>query len=77
MSQGSTITQPTATVFGIGTDVWGGVIRHLITAAAGALAAHGVLASSSVSDVTMQLGVALGLQLLTTGWSWWQKRATR
>lgn len=77
MSQAPTISQPVTLVFGIGTDVWGGWIRHGITAAAGILAEHGILMSSTVSAEAMQLGVAGVMSGLTLAWSWWQKRQQR
>lgn len=65
------------TVLGIATDVWGAFFRHMLQTAAGALAAHGVIASATVSDATLQIGTAVCLGALSFAWSWYQKYTQR
>lgn len=45
-----------------------GIVRHLLTAAAGVLAAHGYLASSGTEQF-----IGAGMVLAGIAWSWWQK----
>lgn len=49
-------------------DIIGGVIRHLVTSAGGALVAHGLITSTQLTDVAGALALLIGV-----AWSMYQK----
>jgi hypothetical protein len=57
------------TIFGIPAAYVGAVVRHGLTAAAGALVAGGYATGDQATTL-----VAGAMAVIAIGWSWWQKR---